>query len=388
MNKRVGLAIVTYTVNYGTYLQAFATQTTVRMLGYETKILNIDSVISDVSAARKRYFIRQLLNFAEVKSYAATVKAIINRKVNPRYREYYSHRAACFKKFHDRYFEFGPVCESWDGLSKYCRDFSSILVGSDQLWRPANIAGNFYTLNFVPKEVNKVSYATSFGLNTIRDNQKEIATAFLNRIQHLSCREESGVQIIRNLTGREAQLVCDPTLLLPREEWERYVSPEPIVDGDYILTYLLSDNREHRNYVKKLAAMTHCKVVGILHGSGYVHGDEKNVDVAPKDIGPFEFLNLVKNAKFMCTDSFHGCVFATIFERDFYAFKRFSDKDKMSTNSRVTNLLSRLQLMDRLIDDFSQVNLNAIDYVRVNSLVREFRESSRAYLVQALEDGK
>ena len=388
MNKRVGLAIVTYTINYGTYLQAFATQAAVQALGCETKILNIDSVISDVSAARRKYFIRQLLNFAEVKSYAATVKAIISRKVNPAYREYYSHREKCFKEFHDRYFDIGPVCKSWDGLSEYCRDFSSILVGSDQLWRPANIAGNFYTLNFVPDEINKVAYATSFGLKSIRDNQKAIASAFLKRIQHLSCREESGVRIIEELTGRDAQLVCDPTLLLSREEWERYVSPKPIVEGDYILTYLLSDNKQHRSYVKKLSAMTHCKVVGVLHGAGYIHGDEKNVDAAPKDIGPFEFLNLVKNAKYMCTDSFHGCVFATIFERNFYAFKRFSDKDKMSTNTRVTNLLTRFDLMDRLVEDFSQLDLKAIDYNRVNCRVREFREDSHAYLLQALEDGK
>lgn len=271
-------------------------------------------------------------------------------------------------------------------MNRYCRNFSSVLVGSDQLWRPANIAGNFYTLNFVPEEINKVAYATSFGLKSVRENQKEIAAAFLNRIQYLSSREESGVQIIRELTGRDAQLVCDPTLLLSHEEWERYVSHEPIIDGEYILMYLLGDNQQHRRYVKKLAEMSHCKVVGVLHGAGYIHGDEKMVDEAPTDIGPFEFLNLVKHAKYICTDSFHGCVFATIFQRNFYVFKRFSDKDKMSTNTRVTNLLSRFELMDRLVEDSFQLEMKAIDYDRVNGLVREFRETSYAYLAEALED--
>ena len=66
MSKKIGLAIVTYTINYGTYLQAFATQYAVRKLGYETEIINIDSVISDVSKARTKYFLSRLLDFSEV----------------------------------------------------------------------------------------------------------------------------------------------------------------------------------------------------------------------------------------------------------------------------------------------------------------------------------
>ena len=69
VNNRVGLAIVTYTVNYGTFLQAFATQAAIRSLGYDTEILNIDSVIGDVSIARKKYFLKQIFNLAELKSY-------------------------------------------------------------------------------------------------------------------------------------------------------------------------------------------------------------------------------------------------------------------------------------------------------------------------------
>ena len=308
--KKIGLAIVTYTINYGTYLQAFATQTAIRNMGYETKILNIDSVIGDVSKARKKYFIGQLLNFAEVKSYISTVEAIIQKKINPKYKKYYTHREKCFKKFHDQYFDFGPICDSWSGLSDYCRTFNAIVVGSDQLWRPANIAGNYYTLNFVPEEINKISYATSFGLKEIRDNQRKIASDFLRRINYLSCREESGVQVIKNLIQRDAKLVCDPTLLLTQEDWNKFVATEPIVKGNYILTYLLSCNKEHRGFVKELSQKTNCKIVGVLHGAGYVKGDEKFVDEVPNDIGPFEFINLVKNAQYVCTDSFHGCVFS------------------------------------------------------------------------------
>lgn len=384
MSNKVGLAIVTYTINYGTFLQAFATQTAVRALGYETEILNINSVIGDVSKARKKYFISQVFNLAELKSYRHTISAIIEKRINRTYKSYIANRERRFNEFSDKYFHIGEKRDSWSGLTAYCENFSSVLVGSDQLWRPANIAGNFYTLNFVPDHINKVSYATSFGLKEVRDNQKEIATAFLSRIQFLSCREESGIKIIENLTGREAKVVCDPTLLLKQCDWEQFLPVKPIVDGDYILVYLLSNNKEHRNYVKKLAQRTSCKVVGVLHGAGYIKGDEDFVDEAPSDIGPFDFLNLIKNAKYICTDSFHGCVFSTIFEKNFYAFKRFSDKDKMSTNTRVTGLLSRFDLSDRLVEDYDELILNEIDYVKVNKKVEEFRNYSFGFLTDAL----
>lgn len=385
VNNRIGLAVVTYTINYGTFLQAFATQYAIRELGYETEILNINSVIGDVSRARKKYFLKQIFNIAELKSYLPTISALIAKKLNKKYRDYMLHREKCFQKFSNDHFLVGEICNSWSGLSKHCEEFSSIVVGSDQLWRPANIAGDFYTLNFVPDNINKVSYATSFGLKEIRPSQKDVTAAFLNRIQHLSCREESGTKIIEDLTGRKAVVVCDPTLLLKQQDWDKFLPLDPIVDGDYILVYLLGNNKEHRKYVKELAEISSCKVVGVLHGAGYIKGDEDFVDEAPTDIGPFDFLNLIKYAKYVCTDSFHGCVFSTIFEKNFYAFKRFSDKDKMSTNTRVTGLLNRFNLTERLVENYDEVFLNDIDYVKVNEKVEEFRNCSLTFLSDALE---
>lgn len=382
--KRVGLAIVTYTINYGTFLQAFATQTAIRALGYDTEILNIDSVIGDVSRARKKYFLSQIFNIAELKSYRHTISAIIERKINRTYKAYIGQRERCFAEFRNKNFDIGEKCDSWSGLSEHCRDFSSVVVGSDQLWRPANIAGNFYTLNFVPECVNKVSYATSFGLKEIRKSQRESARQFLSRIEHLSCREESGAKIIKELTGRTAKTVCDPTLLLQKTDWDQFLPAEPIVDGEYILVYLLSGNKEHRRFIKQLAQKTGCKIVGILHGAGYIKGDENFVDEAPAAIGPFDFLNLIKYAQYVCTDSFHGCVFSTIFKKNYYVFKRFSDRDKMSTNTRVTGLLERFGLCDRLIENYENIPMEPIDYEKVDASVECFRTESLNYLTQAL----
>lgn len=383
--NKVGLAIVTYTVNYGTFLQAFATQTSIRKLGYDTEILNIDSVIDDVTRKRRRYFLRQIINISELKSYRSTISAILAKKFVKKYKSFIALREAKFKKFKDEFFIPGQLCNSWLGLQEHCRNFSSVVVGSDQLWRPANIAGNFYTLNFVPDDINKVSYSTSFGLSKIRDDQEEVAKNFLSRIQHLSCREESGANIIKELTGRTAAVVCDPTLLLTKDEWGRFLQEEPLIKEEYILMYLLGDNKKHREYVKNLAKKTKCKIIGVLHGAGYIYGDEAYVDEAPSDIGPFDFLNLIQHARYVCTDSFHGCVFSIIFERDFYVFKRFSDCDKMSTNNRVIGLINRMGLVDRMVENYELMDLNPIDYHLVNQNLNDFRAYSMKYLTESLQ---
>lgn len=388
MKEKIGLAVVTYTINYGTFLQAFATQTAIRNLGYETEILNIESVIDDVSKKRRKYFLKQLFNVAELKSYRHTISAIIAKKFDKKYRTFITQREQCFREFGEKNFLVGKKCDSWKGLSEHCTKFTSIVVGSDQLWRPANIAGNFYTLNFVPDDVTKISYATSFGLKEVRDNQREIARNFLSRIEYLSSREASGAKIIRDLTGRNAEVVCDPTLLLDKDDWDVFLPTTPIVSGEYILVYLLSNSKEHREYIKRLSKETSCKIVGVLHGAGYIKGDENFVDEAPAAIGPFDFLNLIKYAKYICTDSFHGCVFSTIFEKEYFAFKRFSDKDKMSTNTRVTDLLDKFGLGHRLIESFDDIQLEPINYNEVNRRVGSFREYSQGFLSDSLKHKK
>ena len=110
-----------------------------------------------------------------------------------------------------------------------------------------------------------------------------------------------------------------------------------------------------------------------------------NEDEIPENVGPFEFLNLIKNAKYVCTDSFHGCVFSSIFEKEFYAFKRFSDKDRMSTNTRVVGLLNRLGLSGRMIENYETLLLDKIDYIDVNDKIKDFRNFSLDFLNNSLK---
>lgn len=387
MDKKVGLAIVTYGTNYGTYLQAFATQQLIQNLGYKTEVINIDSVKHEVGKARKWYFAKQLFNFAELKSYKNVLLGLVREKVNKKYKSYMANRKEKFKKFREEKFCFSEIVKSWDGLTKLCSEnYDHVVVGSDQLWRPANIAGDFYTLNFVPDDVNKIAYATSFGLSEIRKSQSKKTEKFLNRINHLSVRENSGAKIVKKLTNRDIPVVCDPTLMLTKKEWDGFVSNDSIVKGKYVLCYFLGNNKSHRILAKRIAEKTGCKIVGVLHIAGHLAIDENFCDEEPQDIGPFEFLNLIKNAEYVCTDSFHGCVFATIFNRNLFAFKRFTKNSKMSTNSRITTLLSTFGIVDVLVegsenvDDLLDIKIN---YNEVNYLMETKREESLDYLMNA-----
>lgn len=90
--------------------------------------------------------------------------------------------------------------QSWEDFSDSCREYSAVLVGSDQVWLPSQIAGDFLTLNFVPDDVKRISYASSFGVSYVEKAQEDKARKFLSRINHLSVREKSGQEIIKTLT--------------------------------------------------------------------------------------------------------------------------------------------------------------------------------------------
>ena len=256
------------------------------------------------------------------------------------------------------------------------------------MWLPSNIAGDYYTLSFVPDDVKKIAYATSFGVSNIAKEQETKAKVFLSRIDYLSAREESGQKIIKDHTGRDVPLVCDPALLMTSDEWDEEISAERLIDGSYIFCYFMGDNPWQREFVKELKSKTGFKIVALLHLDQYIRSDEDYIDEAPYDVGPAEFINLVKNAEYICTDSFHGTVFSIIYRRTFFTFKRFSEKATLSTNSRIDTLLGRMGLQNCLVNERYSVEeiLNReMEIDAVQNRLTILREESLRYLIGALE---
>ena len=216
-----------------------------------------------------------------------------------------------------------------------------------------------------------------------------MAKHFLNRIDHFSIREKTGQEIIENVCGRKAEIVCDPTMLFTADEWLEIQQPEPLCKEKYIFCYFLGNNPEQRNFVKKLKQETGYNIVSILHLNVYAKCDCNFADIEPYDVGPAEFLNYIRHTEYVCTDSFHASVFSILYHKKFYVFRRFQESYALSTNSRLDTLLATLGLENRLFTGVENVQsaLNdKIDYAPVDLILAKMRVHGYNFLAEALRE--
>jgi len=387
-NKKVGMAINYDYPDYGGMLQAYASFRKIKDLGYEPEAINIDAISSDIRKRKILYFAKNIFDLSIVNEKSRLVFKKIKRKFNKDLNANLELRNKAFERFCKSKFKTSLKYENWVSLSVGCKEYSAVVVGSDQLWLPSNIAGDYYTLSFVPSEVKKIAYATSFGVAKISKGQEEKTKNYLGRIEYLSAREESGQEIIKKYTGRDVPLVCDPALLLTKEEWDEETSADRIIKDKYIFCYFMGDNPWQRAFVQELKNKTGYKIVALLHLDQYIQTDENYVDYAPYDISPSDFINLIKNAEFVCTDSFHGTVFSIIYQKEFFTFRRFSEKATLSTNTRIYTLLKTMSLQHRLVEENDSVETALSSKIQLNAVIDRldsFRTSSIQYLINALE---
>lgn len=386
--KKIGIVSCYFKDNYGSMLQAYATQKVLDNMGLENETFNIKGNV-DFANGKKKYYKSQIFNYTFIKSKIGMAWLKVYKKLNKKLGKNIAIREKKYEEFRKEINLTRPF-HTYKELTENSKNYSSILVGSDQLWLPVNVVADYYTLNWVPDNISKVSYATSFGISQVPDKYKNAYTNFLNRLNYISVREDKGVELVKNLINKDATLVCDPTILLTKEEWLQIQSQEPIIKDKYILCYFLGKNIEHRKFAERLKEKTGCKIVSLNHADEYVKYSDKFADETPYDIGPKEFLNLIRNAQYVCTDSFHGTVFSLINNKKFFTFERYSSKNgKVSTNSRIYSLLGIMNLQNRVLkgnEDIDKVLNYEIDFNIVNEKLNEFRENSKKFLVQALSN--
>ena len=387
---KIGLVAVTYKDNFGSTLQTYAAQYILEKLGHEAHIFDIRGVHRGIMLKKILYYAGRLLNPIEAKYLFANLKSRSRKKAAVASDKY----ASDMKVRHQKYSDFNKtwlkmflVVKGWRGLRDQASELDAVIVGSDQLWRPSNIVGGYFTLEFVPDDVKKISFSTSFGVPELPSRLHKHAKRFLSRINYISVRENSGAEIVMKESGREAIVVCDPTMMLTAEDWMHIQDEKPFAEGKYILMYLMGDNPEHREFVKELSKQTGYRIIGLLHGATYISSDEEVVNEKPYDVGPSEFINLIRNAEYVCTDSFHCCVFSILNSTKFFAFRRWPGGSKFSANDRLYTLLKLTGLESRLLDgkeDLSRCINDQIDYSIVLTRVAERRKESMDFLVKAL----
>ncbi len=387
MGKKVGIVSCYFKDNYGSMLQAYATKKILDNNNIPNETINIDNNF-DFKKGKRKYYLSQLKNFKFIKSKFGMFKLKIDKKLNKKLNKNINIRNKKYKEFREE-FNFSRAVHKYEDLTALAKEkYSDVIVGSDQLWLPVNVVADYYTLNWVPDDINKISYSTSFGVSKIPKKYQEQYSYFLKRINHLSVREDTGVKIIKEIANIDSKLVCDPTLLLTKEEWEEIATKDTIINEKYILCYFLGNNIEHRKFAERLKKKTGYKIVSLNHADEYVPYSDKFADFIPYDIGPKEWINLIKNAEYVCTDSFHGTVFSILFNKLFFSFRRYSNNSVTSTNSRIDSLLKVARISNKMIltgkENVDDVLKYKINYDEVCNNINKFREKSLVWLLNSL----
>ncbi len=382
----LGVCINYFHENYGGMLQAYATVNLFEKLGVEYELIRYEKnrTLAEKIRSVPRLLNRTLLN----DKYEALMKKR-GMRAHPEIAALDAKRKKAFQRFKEtRFSKFSPVFSGYEQLCKGAERYSAVLTGSDQLWSPAGLPTNFYNLMFVPDRIRKISYASSFGTGSIPWYQRSRTAAYLNRIEYISMRENAGKTIVKELTGRDVPVVLDPVLMFDKAEWETLIEPKREIDEKYLFAYFLGKNPDYRRVVTEIAAERGLKVVVLKHLDQYVPEDESFGDIALYDVDPARFLNLLRGAEYVFTDSFHGACFSVIHEKAFVIFKRYSDAAKHSKNSRIASLCGNLGLEDRIYTDpanLRQQTDRRIDYVAAKKKLAAMYALSDAYLRNALD---
>lgn len=381
--KKLGLCACYSHKNYGSQLQSYATTVELKKRNIDYEIIRYKKKITPLLLAKAmpRLFNPVFINDRIIE----TSQKKLMLKLHSQLAEQNAVRNAAFDKFSEsRFKKLSPVYYGYDELKRQSEKYTAVMVGSDQLWSPSGITSNFYNLMFASDGCTKISYATSFGVSQIEQRYHKIYKNFLDRLDFISVRENSGKAIVDGLSVNNAIVVCDPVILLDADEWLEEIPNKRLYDEPYIFAYFLGKSQEYRNAVTKFSKEKNLKIVTEIHMDSYNKADEGFGDYTPFDIGPTEFVNLIRNAEYVFTDSFHGSVFSMLYKKQFSVFNRYSNDSVSSKNSRIDSFCETYGLKDRRFSgDINDVE-NAIDYDCVLEKVENHRKLSKAFLDNAL----
>ena len=368
--------------NYGSQLQTYALYKVMKRNG-----LSGDVIRYDASLMRKlrRLFAKDALK--KIQNKLSQKSSLIRSE---EYSQQIGKRNAAFERYKVACGFYMPKTTSRRQIINSVKKYEGVILGSDQVWNPINLDLDFYTLGFVPQNMVKIAYASSFGVSEIPKEQVKKTKKYLSRIQHISVREDAGSKIVCDLIGRKVPVVCDPTALLSMREWEDYSEPYNLSSDTYVFCYFLGENKQHREYVQRFAKSQGLSIVSIPHVEHYTDSDVGYADVEIYDANPKQFVSLIKNAQYVFTDSFHATMFSIYFHKSFSTFYRYNNADRKSANSRVITVLERLGLVKQLMSPdkmySNQINED-IDWNIVERKLAEWREESLQYFLNALKEG-
>jgi len=364
--KKVDILTLSGYYNYGNRLQNYALQEVIKSFSEEVETLILSKIFVQSSGTFRKikkvfsYPLSQTLNSINNKINSYINKNIIDQREDK------------FKQFSQKYINEKHV-NSFDELKKIAKDTDYFVVGSDQVWHPYTM-DQYYSLQFVEEE-KRIAYAPSFGISEIPEGLKPQFKEWLSSIPYISVREKEGAKIIKQLTGRDAPVLADPTLLLTKDEWlkiSKVHAHKP--SSKYLINYFLGKiPTERKTLIKQIAKKYNLEIVSIA--------DLKDKKTYIAD--PSEFIDYIKSASLVLTDSYHGTIFSILMETPFFVFERIGGK---SMYSRIETLLELTELSGREERDIDLTkDILNIDFSHVKGILEKEREKSFDFLSNAMK---
>ncbi len=360
-------------INYGQILQCYAFQEMCRNEGLDIKVI--------------RY--RQLEDFENVEMIPPKngERELYERKYKDRYVEAQDREQVYkFKQFMDEYISFAPISYTVDELKDETYDCDLLIVGSDQVWNPAWF-NRIFLLEFARENQRKITYATG-GISCVTPENETTIRLIAEKIKDfdvVSVREKISADILKQYIQREIADVLDPTLMIASNDWNK-ICDENKYKGDYLLCFNIGLIQPHKHLLRSIAKTAGIKRVIYIRFSRSV---EKLADsdcfTAAEGVGPRELLAMIRDAKVVCTDSFHGAALSIVFNKEFYLMNRAYVQTEGTDHARMNSLMKKLDIGNRKVNSKSEIdNISIIDWDKVNERLTVLQEQSKEFFHRAI----
>lgn len=332
---KVGVLTFHRASNFGTALQACATVEALKNIGVDAELMDYRPAYLEHTMVPR--------TFRKARNPKAILSIALHRVL---YGHQQEEKILRFRQFLQEVPTSEAVCTTPAEVAELAQRYDIILSGSDQLWNE-RITGEDLTYLFPFPHRKKISYASSFGVSSLSEERKAVIAPLLADFDHLAMREETARKLVSELIeGKELHRVVDPTLLLTKEQWQKFEQPNlKLPKGGYILTYFMIETPILREIANRLQKQTGLPVVNIKPSKrqALLH-----LGTNMMWAGPRELLSCYRGASYVITNSFHGTAFSINYEVPMY-IAPLPVCMVGEVNSRLVEILEWYGLSDRWI---------------------------------------
>jgi hypothetical protein len=336
--KYLGILAIHNVDNYGAILQSLAFYKYINKFT-DAKIINFQNPV--LSSHLK------LIRYSGLSSWKSCFKDLI--RIRKRYK-----LLKKFKNFIKKNFKLTKSVNLKCLYSKsFLKNFDALVVSSDQVWNPdithadKKLRGDYFLNTNINKNLNKFSYASSFGSRKFNNTEINDINFYLSKFDLISIREKEALKYINKRNKKKTFHVADPVFLQDKKFWLNLIkNKKPLKRKKFILVYSVARSKLIKEAVINLNKNLNFEVITI---DPNLQANTK-YDYKISDAGPEDFLYFYKNCSFVVTDSFHGVCFSLIFEKKFLCVA----SDGIYSN-RLTDLLSYLNCEKNIYDNSSAI---------------------------------